>query len=122
MSVFLRWLGLGGGLVTLAAIAFLSSRNLERVRVDTGWVDHTHRVLASIARVRLFVTDAASSRRGLVTADNPSERDRYLAAQRQIDRELANLRDFVRDNPREIANVGELGPAISLWRSALDAS
>ncbi len=122
MSVFLRWIGLGGGLLTLAAIAFLSSQSLRRVRTDTAWVDHTHQVLASIASVRLLVTEVASSRRGFVTTGNPIERERYLAAQQLIDRELAALTTLVGDNPGELANAWKFAPLISRWRAVLDSS
>ncbi|MGH9444008.1 MAG: PAS domain S-box protein, partial [Thermoanaerobaculia bacterium] len=118
----LRWLGLAGGFGTLVLIGLFSAGSLHRIVIDTGWVDHTHRVLASIARVRLLVTDAASSRRGFVTTGNPSERASYASSQSKLDRELVGLADLVKDNLRETENVRRLFPAVARWRSILDAS
>ncbi len=122
MKIWLRSLGLMTGLIILAVIGFLSERDLRRVTVDTGWVDHTHRVLAAIARVRLLVTEAASSRRGFVTTGSPADREKYASSQSQIDLEIKNLGELVPDNPVQRANVRKLIPAIAQWRAVLDAS
>jgi len=79
-----------GALVVSAALHFKSDRR---------WVDHTHRVLTTLADIDLLEEQVVTAARGMVLFNRDSYYQQYVQADGALREHLVVLRSLVADNP-----------------------
>jgi signal transduction histidine kinase len=83
--------------ILLAVMAYAWAR-VAAVDEATEWLDHTHRVLETIAAVDAQLGDAQAGHRGYLLTGEPEFLAPYHAAARGMDSSLARLRALTVDN------------------------
>lgn len=84
-------LGFGVTLAILIGVMAYARARVIAVDVATEWVDHTHRVIETIAAVRTQVADAQVGQRAYLLTGDRGQLAPYRAAVRGVDTSLAQL-------------------------------
>lgn len=87
-----------------------------------NWVTHTREVLQRVASVRLALVEAESSERGFLLGGQPRHAQRYEAARAKAQRQLQELGELTRDNPKQQAVFAHLASETERHLDMLRAS
>jgi PAS domain S-box-containing protein len=98
--------------IVLVLIGVFSYRSVVRSREDARLVTHTHQVLNSLSDLLSEVTTAESALRGYMISSNEDFQKSYDEAAQQTLRELHDIRELTRDNPRQQTNLDSLEPLV----------
>ena len=106
-------LGIAAVLAALLLMAGGAWWSVARFQAMLAWVDHTHQVLYGLEALQNHVLQVqAESQRYTATGDAGS-RDRWSAATRRAEDDLARLAALTADNPDQRARVQALGPQLA---------
>jgi PAS domain S-box-containing protein len=95
-------------LVLLAANTVITQHLLDIQTNDQTWVAHTQQVLAQVAQIQSFMTNAETGQRAYVTTQDPNYLVPYDLAVTQLEPSVQQLADLTKDNPQEQAKVANL--------------
>ena len=113
------WLGFGLAVATLLMVGAVSYWSTREFQETTGWVTHTYRVIDTLRDLQAASTRAENENWGSILAGTPSNLvDRKGNADR-FDKDLAQLRLLVSDNPLEEQNLAAVE---SLMRARITLS
>jgi signal transduction histidine kinase/CHASE3 domain sensor protein len=109
LSPTVRLAATAGSAAIILLLALLTYANIRRSRATTAAVRHTDRVVLLIDRTLGDLADAETGQRGyLLTGDSLYLAPYRLGASR-FDADLARLRAMTADNPRQQAQLREMG-------------
>jgi methyl-accepting chemotaxis protein len=91
----------GLALAALLVIGALGYWSTAKLIENSGWVTHTHEVLAHLDELLSLAKDAETGQRGYLLTGNKSYLEPYDDAVGKIDPEIENLKDMTRDNPHQ---------------------
>jgi len=94
--------------IVLGISAWVSYRNIRQLIDKDWWVDHTHSVLVQLQTILATATDAITVERGYLLSDNRSFLPLFDARKKDLTEQVAALKEFTADNPRQQTNIGEL--------------
>ena len=106
-------------LVVIGAVSVLS---VSRMRTDTGWANHTEKVIASLRLLLSAVTDAETAERGYLITGEETYLEPQSKARRTIAEEQLLLRKLTADNATQQRQLDRLGPLIAERLSRADQS
>src|SRR6201985_3860289 len=95
-------------ILLVLAVGALSYKSITQFKDDTGWVEHTQKVINTSNNLLQLMIDAETGMRGYGATDNPVFLDPYTAALPLIHTDLTKLHTLISDNPIEIARVDSL--------------
>src|SRR5271163_4744803 len=104
-----------GFLIILALLAINTAILRHQLAVQVGnqeWFSHSRRVVQELRNTESLVKDAETGQRGYLYTQKLDYLAPYTLATTQIDAHLENLKALVGDNPRQQAQVAELGVLI----------
>jgi signal transduction histidine kinase len=101
-------LGFGVALAILFTVMAYARSRVVAVDTATEWVDHTHRVIETIAAVRTQIADAQAGQRAYLLTGEGVHLLPYRAARRGVDTSLAQLRALTADNPVQQGRVDSI--------------
>ena len=108
---------IGGGfalaLAVLVAIGGVAHRNIVKLTVTAGWVDHTHKVLENLATLLQGLVDAETGQRGYMITGDEAYLEPYHVALGVIDQDVKELRDLTKDNPNQQRRLEALAPKVA---------
>ena len=99
--------------IVLALIGVLSYVSVVRSRAEAQLVDHTHRVMDSLAQLRSDLSAAESGQRGFLLTSRDEYEQAYDAAAQDIEKQLRLLRELTRDNLAQQNNLDTLVPLLA---------
>jgi signal transduction histidine kinase/DNA-binding response OmpR family regulator/CHASE3 domain sensor protein len=101
---------LGFSLVVLLVIlgGFLTWRTFDTQTEESGWVQHTYRVLNNSERVQRLLFDMEAARRGFRSTFEHKYLQPYELALPKVAPAINDLRGMVEDNPVQVKNVDSL--------------
>ncbi|EJM95681.1 CHASE3 domain-containing protein [Herbaspirillum sp. YR522] len=91
--------------IGVAAFAYSSMRVFEERAI---WVQHTHTVLNTLEEAHSAFRDTVSSARGFALSGNDEYRGNFEAGVRQVNSLMHELRQLLRDNGPQLAQLQEL--------------
>jgi PAS domain S-box-containing protein len=91
--------------IGVAAFAYTSMRVFEDRAI---WVQHTHTVLNALEEAHSTFRDTVSSARGYALSGNDEYRGNFEAGVRQVNSLMHELRQLLRDNSHQLAELQEL--------------
>ncbi len=91
------------------------NKNFELVGKTVGWVDHTHEVLASAARILAHAVDMETGMRGYLLAGEEDFLEPYSAGKAAFFKDIQALQKTVDDNPPQVARLKEAEVLIGDW-------
>ena len=89
--------------------------NFGLVQDTTGWVGHTHEVLAAAARLLADAVDMETGMRGYLLAGEEGFLDHYTAGKTAFFEGMQALQETVNDNPAQVARLQETEATIAEW-------
>jgi len=95
-------------LVTLGGSALIGYQNLQRLKQNNDWMEHSWRVTDRVKNVNLLVMDAEASLRGYYLTGNASYLGPWRVAKRELADEFAALDALFADNPSQRNNLAQL--------------
>jgi methyl-accepting chemotaxis protein len=112
---FGRRLGLGYALAafTLIVVAMLGYRTTEHLLENDHWVTHTTQVREAIGRLLAAVLEAETGQRGFVITGRDDFLEPYTRAAAELDRDYADLRALLADNPTQLQRAAALRELIT---------
>lgn len=93
------------------------SKNLDLVNKTTGWVDHTHEVIAAADKLLTDAVNMETGLRGFLLAGTEPFLDPYNAGQITFFEEMADLQMRVGDNPAQVERLRKMEATIAEWVS-----
>lgn len=111
-SFFRRFSTIGGFsllILLLMGNALFTSRRLNQLAASQLWVVHSREVLSEVAETESLLLDAETGQRGYLLTGETRYLGPYTNALAQIDSHIQTLSRLTADNPREQANVAQLG-------------
>jgi PAS domain S-box-containing protein len=108
LSIKGLFLGLGALITVLLVSGLLAYQNTRQLREDAAWVTRSHQVLEALQNTLGAMTDAETGQRGYLLTADPLYLEPYQAGLAQAGGLLRELRDLVRDNPRQRPRVALL--------------
>lgn len=103
----------GFAAICLLLIAAISYRVVNSLRVNDGWVDHTHQVMACLTKLLSTVTDGETGVRGYVITGDERNLGSVDSAMAGIAATQHELRAMTRDNPSQQRNLDALDQLIA---------
>ena len=91
-------------LAVLALDGLASVYNLHALRSDQRWVEHTHEASMQLQRLRGSLIDVVSQTRGYLLDGTPALADALPVTERAVRQQLADFREFTKDNQKQTAN------------------
>ena len=95
-------------LLLLAANTVITQHLLGVQTNDQSWVAHTQQILAQVAQIQSLMTNAEAGQRAYVTTRDPNYLVPYDLAVTQLEPNLQELAELVKDTPEEEAKVTTL--------------
>ena len=89
--------------------------NFGLVQKTTGWVGHTHEVLAAAAQLLASAVDMETGMRGYLLAGKEGFLDPYNAGKAAFFEGMAALQEAVNDNAAQVARLQETEATIAEW-------
>ncbi len=100
-------------LTCLIAMAAVSYPALEQLRRDTGWVEHTHQVIATLRLLISSATDAETGERGYIITDKEEFLEPYHSGLQGVNHALSEVRRLTKDNPEQQRRLDVLEPIVA---------
>jgi methyl-accepting chemotaxis protein len=104
-------LGFALAILVVALMGLVAYRSTGLVAEASGWVAHTHEVIALLSDIDDRLTDAESADRGFALTGNEAFLDLYEQAKREIPPLLRRLREVTASNEELSRQIDELEPA-----------
>ncbi|MGB6055115.1 MAG: CHASE3 domain-containing protein [Burkholderiaceae bacterium] len=95
-------------LLTLGGSALISYQNLQRLKENNDWMEHSWRVTNRLKNVNLLVMDAEASLRGYYLTGNAAYRGPWKTAESELAAEFAALDALFANNPAQQENLAQL--------------
>jgi PAS domain S-box-containing protein len=99
-------------LTCLVAMAAVSYPMLVRLRKDAGWVENTHRVIASLRLLISSATDAETSERGYLVTGSAEYLEPFQSAVQNVNQALDEVRRLTSDNREQQRRLADLKPLV----------
>ena len=89
--------------------------NFGLVQETTGWVNHTHEVLAAAAQLLADAFNMETGMRGYMLSGDESFLDPYIAGKATFFEDMQALQKTVDDNPAQVERLQEMEATITEW-------
>jgi len=99
------------------AAADEAAKSAKLVSETTGWVTHTHEVIAEANAILASAVDMETGLRGYLLAGKEEFLEPYNAGQKRFGELVAKLKETVNDNPAQVKLLGEIETTIGEWQS-----
>jgi PAS domain S-box-containing protein len=105
--------GFAALLTCLIAVAAVSYPAVVRFRNDAAWVDHTHRVIATLRLLLASATDAETNERGYIITDKDEFLGQYKSALQNVEGDIKELSRLAIDSPEQQRRLDALEPLVA---------
>ncbi len=104
--------GYAVALVLMSAVGFVSFTNTQTLVSNSGWVEHTHEVIAETDGILLALKDAETGQRGYVITGVGTYLEPYTRAETAMVEHLEKIRSLTSDNAVQQERLDELEPLV----------
>jgi PAS domain S-box-containing protein len=112
-----------GTLVAALLLPLLVLLGLVQFLLNSAhWVDHSDQVVSRATAVEKLLLGMQSGARGYRLLRDQESLATYTAARNEIGPALRGLSDFVSDNPRQVATLGQVQRDTATWIQAADST
>ena len=92
------------------------STDIEQIRSNTEWVEHTYQVISQALRIERIAIDMETGMRGYLLAGKEEFLEPYNRGRQEFDNRVNDLKVKVSDNPLQVALLGEIQSTINNWQ------
>ncbi|HEX4644223.1 MAG TPA: CHASE3 domain-containing protein, partial [Verrucomicrobiae bacterium] len=116
------WAGFAAAVAALATVGALLFWSISKQTETTAWVSHTHQVLETLNQLVTYLSDAENGKRGFVISGQERYLFHFQTAATRAEGALHDLRELVRDNPRQTAACNRLESLVQVRMNILSQS
>ncbi|HEX4645408.1 MAG TPA: PAS domain S-box protein [Verrucomicrobiae bacterium] len=116
------WTGFAAAVAALATVGALLFWSISKQTETTSWVSHTHQVLETLNQLVTYLSDAENGKRGFVISGQERYLFHFQTAATRAEGALRDLRELVRDNPRQTAACNQLESLVQVRMNILSQS
>lgn len=113
--------GLGIAVLLVLLVGFITINSLEKQAKEADLVRHTHQAISYVRDIRFSIMQIRGGRRAFWVTNDPKDMDAYEKGITFIPNRMIELREFVKDNATQVANVMKLDSLITdllrYWRT-----
>jgi methyl-accepting chemotaxis protein len=91
------------------------AENIALLNKTTGWVNHTHEVIAEAKSILASAVDMETGMRGYLLAGQEGFLDPYNQGKKEFTEKLVSLQETVSDNPSQVQLLTEAKETIDGW-------
>jgi signal transduction histidine kinase len=95
-------------LVILTGNAISDYQNLQKLKLNNDWMEHTWSVKDHLKNINILIMDAESSLRGYYLSDDEVYLGPWKTALAKLNEEFATLTQLTKDNPTQVKNLAQL--------------
>jgi len=99
-----------------AAASIRVADSIKTIGETTGWVDHTHEVIAEAEGLLASAVDMETGMRGYLLAGKDEFLNPYTSGSKQFTLKATELKQTVNDNPAQVKLLEEMQSTISQWK------
>lgn len=113
--------GLGIAVLLVLLVGFITINSLEKQAKEADLVRHTHQAISYVRDIQFSIMQIRGGRRAFWVTNDPKDMDPYEKGITFIPNRMIGLREFVKDNATQVANVMKLDSLITdllrYWRT-----
>jgi signal transduction histidine kinase len=109
----------GVSLMALLCVGVLSYRKLVHEDEDQRWVVHTHEVLQKLGAIRVDLSEQEMGAQAFITTGEEAGFHSYESGRRQLQTDMAQVRELTQDNPRQQRTLDHFEPLVAARDSEL---
>ncbi len=98
--------------VSFAIVGFIGYQNQERLGKTKWWIEHTYIVLAKLDAISEQISKTESTVRAYVIMSDENLIQSWSTFQINLNRDLDELQDLIKDNPNQQTRIDRLKPLI----------
>src|SRR5258708_149423 len=102
------------GLIVLGVIGSVSYVSIDRLSVQSSWVEHSHRVIESLRAMLAALAQAESAQRGFLVTGDAVSLAPYRQAAQAASEQVHALRALTADNTEQQRRVQMLEPLVAM--------
>ncbi|MES2070533.1 MAG: CHASE3 domain-containing protein [Pseudomonadota bacterium] len=95
-------------LAILVGTAVSNYQNLQKLKQNNDWMEHSWSVKDHLKNINLLIMDAESSLRGYYMSEDPAYLGPWKTAKDKLSSEFIILNKLVQDNPAQVKNLTQL--------------
>src|ERR1700743_1445495 len=92
-------------ILLVLAVGALSYKSINQFKDDTGWVEHTQKVINTSNNLLQLMIDAETGMRGYGATGEPVFLDPYNTSVPKIHSDINQLKELIQDNPVQLQRV-----------------
>lgn len=101
-----------GALLVVCLNTWFALRSVDVLLASEDWVQHTWQVLTEVEQIMSLAKDAGAGNLHYLLTGDEAFAEPYRSARQLMPRGLDDLQRLTADNPKQLANVGELRAAM----------
>lgn len=109
-------------LIILIGNAYSAYQNLEKLKINNDWLEHTWDVKDKLKNINLLIMDSESSIRGYFMSGNSIYLRPWESAKVKLQDDFKELERRLRDNPAQVKNLAELRALFDKKANVFDTS
>ncbi len=102
-----------GSLVIFGVVAAITYKATQDLVAANDLVTHSYQVKDGLSQILLSMVNAETGQRGFLLTGEDRFLEPWQAGQRDVEREVQQVRTLVSDNPRQSARLDELQPMVA---------
>jgi len=106
-------------ILLVLAVGALSYKSINQFKDDTGWVEHTQKVINTSNNLLQLMVDAETGMRGYGATGEPVFLDPYNASVPKIHSDVNQLKELIQDNPIQVRRVDSISNLADLQLAQL---
>src|SRR6185437_10130473 len=114
------YIGFALAFVISALIGTISYQAFQKQINESGWVDHTYKVMNQTQLIQKLILDMETGRRGYRSTGDKKFLEPYYNSISEVDPAFRDLTNLVQDNPDELRRVHQfqdnIGKLMQFWR------
>ncbi|WP_289054683.1 CHASE3 domain-containing protein [Carboxylicivirga marina] len=105
------------GLVLMVIISTVVFSNLNTLLSNSGWVEHTYKVIANADEVMAYMVDQETGMRGFAVSGDEEFLAPYKSGGTNFSTAIKELQETVNDNPTQVQRLRQIEQLAASWRS-----
>ncbi|WP_430813766.1 CHASE3 domain-containing protein [Carboxylicivirga sp. RSCT41] len=105
------------GLALMVIISSVVFSNVNTLLTNSGWVEHTYKVIASADEIMAYMVDQETGMRGFAVSGDEEFLDPYKSGGVSFSTAIKELQETVNDNPSQVQRLRQLEQLAANWRN-----
>lgn len=106
-------------LLVLFIVSFIVMTNINVMKNNDKWVEHTHKVIAEAKSMQAGIIDMETGMRAYIVSADDNFLEPYIAGNKVFDEKNRDLQKTVSDNPPQVQRLKEIASVKQEWQASI---